>query len=202
MTHGEEHVAFYYFIGLATTQWAHVENGLYNLALASMGREISKMLGPSFYSIANFRSKLAFANEAFANSKNFSAFETEWANLRACIRSLSTTRNKIAHGSVIGYYGAPVGRRYAIIPFNSTETKFRSKVNQPPSDALCVRDIDLAARQFARASSALLGLCARLEGHKDPFAEHTRQESRAQPLGQLVRQIRAVLQPCEGSSPQ
>lgn len=200
MTPGEELLAFNEAIGRAVTQWAHVENGLYLVALAAFGREAWETLGPSFYSIENFRSKLAFTQSAVKEHADYRAYEQEWLGLAAHVTSLSASRNKIVHGQAIYYTEGQIGRRCAIVPHSLPEPKFKSKKRLAPSGSICVRDIDLSARQFSMASSRLMSLYWRLVRQGDPFAERAQQEPQHQSLVQLRRQIEAMLPPRARSS--
>lgn len=193
---GVEYIAFHCAIGTAVAQWAHVENGLFNLAHFAFGEPENLVFGASYNSIENFRAKLGFVDQAIRHSKPFEPHLAEWSTIHDHIASLaSRARNKIAHCRTIAFPQAPPGRRYAIVPIGYQETRFKSKKALPPSDALCLSDIDLAARQFSRASNILFDLLARAQGLPEPFGELARQEPPRRSLADIARQIDEALQP-------
>ncbi len=193
ITPSEESILFHMAIGHAVAQWAHVENGLYNVATTAFGGD-SPSLGPAFHAIENLRTKIAFVGEAVSHSAAFTDLQPEWAKVRDLVSSLaSSKRNKIAHCRTIGYPAAEEGRRYAIVPISYKVSKFKNKKAGPPSGSMCVSDIDQAARQFAMAANLLFDLKARAEGLPEPYGELSRQEPPRQTLAQLARQMRAML---------
>lgn len=199
ITTGEEQLAFYDAIGRAVSQWAHVEHGLYHIASRAFKGEDRGALAFGFFSIENFRSKLAFVDRTFGTADFFDEFEVEWTVLRDHIRSLSSRRNEIAHSRVIVYPSSKPGRRYAIVPTFAPEPARKQKIPLAPPGSLCVKDIDLAARQFATASNQLLGLYYRLGGQDDPFAESSQQGPQPRTIAQIRSQIYEML-PQRGGS--
>lgn len=200
MTPGEEAVAFHYAMGQAVTQWAHIENNLYLIATRCFGDDPKGTLANSFFSIENFRSKLTFVARAFETTSFNKKFETEWLGIRDHVSSLSGSRNAIAHGRSIIYPASGSGRRYALVPRHGKPLR-KPPVGKSPPNALCVKNIDLAARQFSRASSRLMSLYWRIGGDKDHSAEFAQQELQHQTLAQLRHQIHAMLPPRDGSLP-
>jgi len=81
----EEQLSFYLEIGWTITQWAHLEHALYLVTSRVFPRGSAGALASGFYSIENFRSKLAFADRAFKASSFAKKFMTEWAlSARMC----------------------------------------------------------------------------------------------------------------------
>lgn len=186
-------------IGMATTQWAHIENNLFLMSLNAFGASKAKQLAPSFFSIENFRSKLAFTDKAFQAASAYSRLAADWAEIRDKVESLSSTRNKIAHGRVIVFPQSSAGRRYAIVPRFSKDT--RPKPAKPPTDAICVREIDLASRQFGWAASRLMKLYALASNGDRQLATLVLPEPQLRSLAELASQTRAMLPPSEQSPP-
>lgn len=200
LTPVEESILFHMAIGQAVSQWAHVENGLYNLARIALD-ERSDAFGAAYHKIENFRTKLAFTNQAIALSSKFADLQPEWATAQASVDGLSKIRNKIAHCRTIVFHEAPEGRRYAIVPISYEKSKFESKKALPPSGSLCVVDVDQAARQFATASNTLFDLMARAEGHLEQFGALAQQVPPRQTLAQLRSLIEAAHSQRAQSSP-
>jgi hypothetical protein len=192
LTPVEEHIAFHMAIGQAVTQWAHVENGLFNICTVAFGKASVIVVGASFHAIENFRTKLAFTDNAVTQSVEFAQILPDWIKIRDQVQGLSSTRNKIAHCRTIGYPAAPVGRRYAIVPISYKEQKIKSKKAVPPNGSLCVKDIDLAAHQFSIASNRLMDVMARGQGGRWPPAEHGRQEAQVRSLIEIRSLIDTV----------
>lgn len=185
LTPTEEHIAFYHEIGLAITQWSHIEHSLYQLAIHAFGSDQGNTLAGGFFSIENFRSKLAFVERTFAGIPSAKQHEQEWFAIRENVRSLSSRRNVLAHSRVIIYPNAKPGRRYAIVPLFFDKPKKKSKDQTPPPGSLCVRDICLIRARFFQAMMQLSSLEARISGVEDVFAESAQREPKAQTLAQL-----------------
>ena len=205
MTPSEEHVCFYSELGGAISQWAHVEIGLYWIALRAIDIKKSKIIGPSFFAIENFRSKIAFVDAAFQAEFGDGKFAEEWADLRDKIIALSTTRNHLVHYAVLVIPNAKPGRRYALHPRISKPGDIKTKISpsaapSPPVGSLFVRDIYRAARQFSSASNRLLNLWYLLGGGEAFFPEDALKDKPAPQVAQLARQIRAMLSPVVKSS--
>ena len=66
MTPTEEHLIFYYQIGLAVTQWSHVELALFDTVAACFDGPEPASVSAFFFSIENFRSKLGAADNLVA----------------------------------------------------------------------------------------------------------------------------------------
>lgn len=187
----EESILFYMAIGQAVSQWAHVENGLYNLACAALG-DGSDAFGAAYHKIENFRTKLAFTDQAIALSPKFTNLQPDWSATRNNVESQAKIRNKIAHCRTIVFPNSVEGRRYAIVPISYDQSKFKSGKAIPPSGSLCVIDIDQAAKQFAMASNSLFDLLARAEGCPEQFGALAQQVPPRQTLAQLRSLIEAA----------
>ncbi len=186
----EEHLAFHCSIGVAIAQWAFVENSLCHVAGACLS--LGHAIAPGFYAIENFRSKLAFVHRSFQNSRFAATYWDEWNTLQLHIQGLATKRNAIAHGRSAIFSDAPAGRRYALCPIVWETPKKKSAKGLPPAGALCLRDLDLYAKQFSKASVRLTSLWSRMSGDEDMFAEAAQQEPQPQSLAQLRHQIYAM----------
>ena len=83
MTPGEEHLAFYHEIGLTIAQWAHIENSLFLIAAACVNKRNTKGIASGFFSIENFRSKLAFVDALVKTKTSISPRRlAEWQALQ------------------------------------------------------------------------------------------------------------------------
>jgi hypothetical protein len=195
MTPSEEHIAFYMAIGMAITQWSFVEHGLYLIARRAFGsdEQTDATLASGFFSIENFRSKLAFVDRAFAASPFADQFGQEWGGIREAVRGLSSRRNELAHSRVMIYPAMKGGRRYAIIPMFPKSSPKKATANSPPPGSLCVRDIDLIGSRFGRATTQLWSFHLRIGGEEDLFAEPAQREPIAKTVDQLRNQIHSML---------
>lgn len=195
MTASEESIAFYVAIGQAVNYWSNVEQGLFLVVASSFKKRDPHMHASGFFSIENFRSKLGFTDRIVKASSASAKCKDDWGEQFETVRGLSQVRNKIVHGRVYGYPMASPGRRYAVVPVLPKPSRLKSKVLKPPSGSLCVRDIDLAARQFSRAFLMLGDLSCRIEGREGLRAEHVPPEPQPRTLVQLRRQMQATLEP-------
>ena len=154
----------------------------------------------AFFSIENFRSKLAFADIAFATARPNDPYAGDWATISAQIVSLSHARNKIAHGRVIVFPDAPAGRRYVIGPRIPHASKKPPAEHLPPIGSLGVRDVYQVAKRCGMASNNLLNLYHKLGGGPWPFGEGVLQEPPHQTLAELKLLIHTILEPPSKSS--
>jgi ribosomal protein L37E len=105
----EEHHAFYYFLGVAVSQWAHVKHGLSLVAWRCSGSPDETPLMTSFYAIENFRSKLGFVDSAFKLAPFAKKFAAEWTEIRESARALADQRNRMTHRQLMIYPHAKEG---------------------------------------------------------------------------------------------
>lgn len=191
ITPTEEYVLFYQAIGVAITQWAHVEDALYRLTARAFNKSDSSTLAFGFFSIENFRSKLAFVDRTFPDIPDSSSHEPEWANIRDRISGLSSRRNQLAHGRVMNYLNDTPGRQTAIIPLFQKSPKKKPQKGPPPG-SLCVKDIDLIQQQFFQATHQVLSLVDRIDGVEGPHAEFAQREPQHRTLAELRTLIDVV----------
>jgi hypothetical protein len=117
MTPAEESVIFYYELGLAITQWAHVEDALLNIfGACHIGHYHRGTLSTTFYSIENFRSKLQVVDNVFCLKFRDTPHFAVWIDLFEKLRSASAERNWLAHYTALVYPTAKAGRRFGLLP--------------------------------------------------------------------------------------
>src|SRR3954447_23805124 len=97
MTPAEEHLAFYYSIGLAITQWSYVEISLAGVVRACLGEIEPSAIDLAFYSVENFRSKLQMADNLVHSRFMGSDALDEWIKLLDIIQSAANSRNALVH---------------------------------------------------------------------------------------------------------
>lgn len=196
-SYDEERVAFYAAIGGAISSWANIEHSLCLIVIQSLGVQAHEALSASFYSIENFRSKLAFVDKAMELSKVESGHLASWEALREEVRSLSAKRNQLAHCRTIGFPTNVEGRRIVIVPIFPPKTTRPPSAGKPPQGSIGVKDVDLIAQQFAMASTKLLDLFFQMHAQPSPHVIPARQEPQPLQPAQLVRRIRATFLPPE-----
>lgn len=189
----EESIAFYYYIGLAITSWAHVELALYWILSACFTKNNRGHLALGFFSIENFRSRLQFADQLFKAKYGKSRHAKKWGKLHADLLRLSKLRNHLAHYTVMGYPLNTPSRRYALQPRLPRPSKFKQKIPKPPPDALCIKEIMHAQRQFSALAFAVEFLFYDLIQHRTPYPASFAQAGNPMTTVQLTRQIRAIL---------
>jgi hypothetical protein len=170
ITLGAEEATFYALLGRCVAKWAHIEFGMFTVAQCAFLDEQAELLANGYYSIENFRSKLAFVERVIQASAVKQEFKTEWAGIRERVRSLSKKRNDVAHSRVLMFSRAPQGRRVAIVPTFIDEPKKKPAPHLPPPGSLCLRDLDLIRLQFGTAANALSSLHLRMSGKADWLA--------------------------------
>jgi hypothetical protein len=116
LTYAEEQACLYFEIGFAMTQWAHVERSILDVIFAAQVTTNFNALGHGYFSIENFRSKLAFADEMISKALSEPAHLDTWSKLLRRCRDTSKLRNALAHYRMMGYPDEQVGRRYVLTP--------------------------------------------------------------------------------------
>lgn len=193
ITVGEEGAAFFYMIGQAITQWSFVEDEMFRLAANGISGKERKALETGYSAIESFRAKLNFAEKIFRQSDDFHFFATEWERVEQFVIGQSKIRNTLAHGRAVVFLDAPEGRRYAIVTGQSARGKKRPSRGSPPAGSLCVREIELARRQFTRASIMIASINLRRLGETNHYQDFLGKELYHVSLDQIAEQIRTVI---------
>ena len=193
ITIGEEGAAFFYMIGQAITQWSFVEDELFRLAAHNFTGKERRAIEAAYASIESFRSKLSFVNKIFRQSEDFDIFANDWERVEQYVVGQSKVRNTLAHSRVIVFPHAPEGRRYAIVTGQSAPGKKKPSRGSPPAGSLCVREIELFGRQFARASIMIASITLRRRCEVDHYRPMLDQQLTHLSLEQIALQIRAMI---------
>ncbi len=195
MSPAEESVAFYHEIGLAITQWAHVEMALARVTAYHFEPKHGGLSIDGFFSIENFRAKLSFANSILETSITDGAQIVEWGKLHSRLEKSSKSRNELAHQRAIVYPDSKPGRRYALVPWFVEDPKMKSKSGKqiPPPGSLCIRDINGVRLNFLALANALTNFEYRLDGLQGPFRESSEQAGGPLEIDDLRRRIHEVL---------
>ncbi|MEQ1867453.1 MAG: hypothetical protein ABL996_22680, partial [Micropepsaceae bacterium] len=159
----EESLAFYFAIGLAITQWAHVEIALASIATMKISKATRTKVRVGFFSIENFRGKLSFADamiSPYLSRKN----KEIWAGLMDRAAKIAKFRNSLAHGWVLVDTERKPGRRRRLLPMKPQVIDPLSKRDRP--GLLCVRDIRKAQLEFFALMTTLENFAARLGRRK------------------------------------
>ena len=192
MTPNEEQLCFYFQIGSAITQWAHIEFGLFDVVSAAFEDPKESPLASAFYSVENFRSKLQLVEQVVALKFRTTPHFDDWIILHGKLESAAKARNKLAHYWVLIYPNDKPGLRMTLMPQlgNVRKTPPKKKPKKPPG-ALHVKDIAQLSRRFSLLSNALHNYASRLRGQEriPPLPE---QEPRPLTLRELRHLIRAV----------
>ena len=177
MTPEQEHFLFYHELGKALSQWAYVELDLRHLVTASVPIEARQAVAVGYFSIENFRSKLAYCDSIIIESKHRSPIVARWPPIYERVRSASTRRNRLAHWTLMFYPRAKTGRRHALVEWSRNEFSAPSKqepdrnTSGPPSSALCLRQVLEARYDFESLTPALSNLRAAFLGEREPWSD-------------------------------
>jgi len=193
MNPNEEHLAFYHQIGRAVTQWAHIEQGLYEIATICFGDREHLAVNVAFFGIENFRSKLQFVDNLVSVKYQKSPLFAEWEGLHRKIESAAKGRNTIVHYWVLIYPHERPGRRLCLLPrlpnLRKPPPKRRQKI---PAGALCVRDVSLLVMRFGRLAVELEDFSRHLRGRSAPIPISPEPEERPMTLRELRHLIRVL----------
>ncbi|WP_421695511.1 hypothetical protein [Aestuariivirga sp.] len=177
ISYHEERQIFYYELGLAITQWAHVEHALQHLFTSSFAA-YDPVVGMTFNEIENFRSKQTVADCAIKMNIK-SKHHDEWADLLDRLKQKGSTRNRIAHNYVKLYPDNKPGRRLLL----------------PHGNGLGIRDIALYRYEFYALSTDLLNFANKVTGKKVPPLSLDEPPKSPLSLKFLLNQMRASTEP-------
>jgi len=195
LTENEERIGFYYELGLAITTWAHVEQSLCWVVSACFTKHNDVQTAHGFFSIESFRAKLQFADRVFKTKHWPRKHMKKWDELYEQMEKQASLRNKLAHYIHRGYPAAKPGRRNALLPRFIAPTQYRQRVPNPPSEALCIRDIVHARYKFNALAFSLEFLSYALRRQKSSLPASLAQEKDAPKMAQLTREVRMLLKP-------
>ena len=187
MDHNEEHLSFYHELGLAITQWAHVEFAIARIVGACFGQRHAKRAAAGFLSIENVRSKLQFADQILAKRRMPKIERTNWAGLVERAGKLAQKRNSLAHSWVLNDLSCNPGRRVMLL---STRPSTKAAKQSYPG-ALCVRDVAGYRIEFVALMRDLENFDCRLSGREEQYPEFPEQQRRPPTLANLRRTIYA-----------
>jgi hypothetical protein len=192
MKKNEEHVAFYYELGVTISQWAMVEVALLWCVTACLKHESEhKAVALGFMSIENFRSKLDFAEAQVGRTLVGTNKYREWVALVDKVRRASTKRNKLVHRQVQIFTENKAGRRWLLVPTIFRKTK-KSKSGEP-EDSIGVMNIIHYRYDFASCYVALASFSASLRGQRATFPISLEPPKGPQSIRNVARRIHEVL---------
>lgn len=174
MTAEQERAAFYYELGVAITQWAHVERTLCDIATFCFARDPSNFSMEqyadhydAFFAIENFRSKVEYTSAVFERRYGTTDYSTDWKTLANKLGKRATMRNHLAHYPVMNYVDTPPGRRICIAPRQIHLGKSPTYL----AGALFLADIIGIRLRFRALDRQLESFLGRLRGLKDTREE-------------------------------
>jgi hypothetical protein len=195
MTPVEENVAFYYELGLAITQWSHIENDLCNLALSFLRAEDRNAMALGFFSIENFRSKLKYTDSIVNRKLSDGGLLRDWKRLHDRISAASVRRNALAHWPMRIYTQDRPGSRYVLVPWIGKKPKSDKERSLAPAEAIAVQDINKCRLEFAALALSVTNFTARAHGHAQPIPDEMVRAMTPSNLQQLASQLRKALGP-------
>jgi hypothetical protein len=160
MTLEEEEVAYYYELGRALAEWAHVERALFCVLAECFPISAHAKLGMGYVAIEGSRAKLRFVDHAVTRALVKSKPRTaRWKKLQERMSSLTSTRNKLAHNPTRVFNSYKEGRRLALVPWAAPKN---SPKDRPTSDSLCITEILKATVDFTKIRLDLLSFSQKI----------------------------------------
>lgn len=188
----EEHIAFYLEIGMTITMWANAERALYGVVAACVGKRSAAAVGEAFFAIANFSSKLAFADALVTSKVTDSGMLANWAALEKEMGAASRRRNNVAHHFALGYPEGGIGARYALLPWRPKDRTQKRYGSAPPGESMGVFDIaDLRGRIFTLIMN-LDNLAAQIARKPRPFPRAVAKERPPATAAQILALLKMV----------
>jgi hypothetical protein len=190
MNDNQEHLAFNHHIGMALSQWQHVEFELYNIKQACSGDKRTADTYITFFEERNFRKRLAQINDLVTANFANTPHQADWLKLHSRTEKAAEGRNALAHHWVLVYPNDKPGRRWWLIPHLGTLPQ-GSRQKLPPR-SLCVKNISTLFQRFAALRCSLHNFAGRLRGEPDTYPKDMEQESPALTLAELTHEVRAL----------
>lgn len=194
MTFDEEIVVFHFRLGATITQWASVEGALAGIFLSGFPDRnlVRASLALGIFSLESFRGKLDFVDVA-VSTRLEAVTKVEWAKLIAKARTLSTSRNKLAHWYIGKYSHCKEGKRVVLSPpINKTPITDRNKIGFPPDGSLRIMDITKMGLEFANLAYDLSVFHAHVYELEAPHPRSPEQLKGPPTVQMQARQIREV----------
>jgi hypothetical protein len=200
LTSNEEYALFNQELGLCIGAWANVEHALAGLAASCVSDADYINLSEGFFGIENFRSKRKFVDRMVLSiTAHQPDLQSTWVKLEQQIGSASEVRNQLVHRTLGIYEKAPVGRRYALIPFPDDFREIARAVatqkwdELPPPGAMCVHQLAEAENRFLALNFTISNFRDLLCNSPKFFPESYEQQVRAPSLRDLDTRFRAAL---------
>jgi hypothetical protein len=195
MNPDQEILLFHYQLGAAITQWTTVEEMLRRILIATFkNEEVNwEALSVGLFSLNGFSAKLDFVDGTVGRKIAGSPYARDWPSLVSKARTLSASRNKLAHWFIGKFMDCSSGRRIALTPLVYAKSTRQTKVARPPAGSLCVQDITKIKMEFLSLTYALENFLARASEQPEPHPKSAERPSSPPTVATQVRQIRAVL---------
>jgi hypothetical protein len=172
----EEHLAFFYELGLAISQWSFVESAIYKLIASRLNKEDRRAIGFGLFAVENFRSKVAFSDALLKKKIKDKSHIEEWDKLVDRLKKTVVKRNRLAHDRVMIYANNNAGRRLALEHWPSDKPKRQGSAPKPADGALCIRDVIGVRKEIFYLLLALQNFHAKLSGQSLPPQNPTDQQ--------------------------
>lgn len=202
MTPFEEQILFFRHLGAAFSAWGNVENSLRNCVVACFGEDDRNSLSLGFFSIENFRSKLAFADKVIHKKLVGKPLSQDWTPLVARARAAAELRNALAHKGTQTYKHGKAGRRIVLVPWIYKKPKRKTKHPSPPPGSLGVVEIVRYYFAFYALTASLMNFCHRVLGVPEQFPKDHELAKNPPPIERLARLMHAELGHLQKSSRQ
>ena len=174
--------------------WATVEISLWKIVGGGIQHPLNRRsLAVGFFSLEGARAKRTFAEATMSRLLAGHPLRTEWIKLIDRLRQAADKRNVLAHWQPKVYPQARPGRRLALEHPIQPKKKSTTKVPLPRPGAYCLRDIVKIRLELYALENALQNFLARLAGQKEPYPASAEQPENPPQIGQLRRQMLALL---------
>jgi hypothetical protein len=191
ITPAEESVAFYYYIGIAISNWALLESGLFWLASLCFTESDHYNVAVTLFSIDAFYNKLKVIDRLVKGRYGKTKHAPKWTAISSELQRLSKLRNALAHYRMLEYPHGKPGKRISLEPY-IVMSRQPQRTPRPPSGALCLEDIFEASRTFNVMFSSLQVFYHELKNDEALLPESAEIAPYAMTMKQLTRQIRTT----------
>jgi hypothetical protein len=197
----QEIVVFHYVLGVALANWSRVENGVRRIMVSGFAAQDlnHEALSVGFFSLEGFRARLRLADSVISRKlAPHPQHHDDWKALAEKAKTISRSRNKLAHWSVGKYWDRKPGLRIVLTPWVYKKPKRKTKKPMPPEGSLTIREIYRLSLAFLAFATAMDNFLHRIAGKPEPNAKEAERPKEPPSFDELAREIRDVFTPASG----
>lgn len=146
---------FFEWIGRCLTQWSVVEQrtyGIFSLSFPQPGAILAAYA--AYWTVHSFEDRLKMTHNAFETRfRSDQAVMAKWKTIRTRLRQQNEIRNRMAHGTVLGFWKEG-GTRTELVPYMFAS--FGRPTKQPFADTMKLDELKQANADFEQLEADMV----------------------------------------------